>query len=212
MLLCKAKVTPTHHIWWTKNRWQKHSSTVQLGKATSLLGSLTEIQVRGDYWIRLHSKAATYPKPHSWIGDNSHKPHLCAQCTICRHWTGQSLLQEEWLVPKFFSLQQVFNFSFLERSHADLLSFSIRVFTSWILGASFLSLGGNVSVQSKSLFIRCSKLLSTYYGTLLKQGCGRNWERNVSFLRDINRPLTWDEGRKLSMQNGWTGDQSSKSM
>lgn len=96
------------------------------------------------YWIRPYTKAATYPKPNSGIGDNSHKPHL---------WDTMYNLQtlERSVSPpgrEFSSPQQVFIFSYLERSLADLLSFSIRVFTSIIFGASFLSLGGNVSGQS----------------------------------------------------------------
>ena len=66
MLLCKEKVTPTYLIWLTKSRWQKHSSTVQLGKAVRLLGSLIEIQVRGDLLDQALHKCSYISKTQLW--------------------------------------------------------------------------------------------------------------------------------------------------
>lgn len=78
MLLDKGKVTGTsaHCRWLIKDRWQKHSSTVQLGEAVEIIGVSYRNTGEGvTYWIRQYSKAAAPSKAHLGIGDRSPKLH-----------------------------------------------------------------------------------------------------------------------------------------
>lgn len=159
---------------------------------------------RGEGWLTRSGttqRQLHHSKAHPWIGDDSHKLYPWGTIHDLQALDRPVSPPGRVAGPRVLLYSAtVYCFYYLERSLTDLLSFSIRVFTSWVPGASFLPLRENSSVQK----IITHQMLKTFlhilwYWYSTKGGCGWNWQRIVPFLRDMNKPLSWDDGRKFSM-------------